>query len=332
MQILVEPPHASKNFVSGSCRFDDQLGFSAFVNERIGMKFHSYQLANGTSAYHCDYLHFPEVSLWIARTRPLQSEYEEFTVPAGSTLISTSRRQVEVFCNQWRSEFQPLMIFPGGQLIRGVFPFGYEAVDVLVRNELLESFGVSRECLDLIANGDGPVMCDVDSLPVQGFLEDLLSSVSGAAEQSGESGSENAIRAFEIVANELSEVVELGVRRSDPDGLRLVRRPDLFSAATEYMDARINDPVTVDQIAKDLGVSSRLLGYSFGDTLGMSPYQFLLLKKLHGVRDTIQRSSLPVSEIAAQYGFTTVSRFRQQYCRLFGELPYQTRNLVSHVD
>ena len=323
-------PWSSASVVSGTCRFDDQLGFSAFVNERIGMKFHSYQLASGPSAYECDYLHFPEISLWIARTRPLQTEYEEFIVPEGSTLVSTSRERLDIFCNKWRSDFQPLMIFPGGQLTRGVFPLGYEAVDVLVPNELLELSGVSHQSLAAIANSEGPIVCDLDSLPIQAFLDDLLRHVIGASRQKGGPRDAMARQAYDVVTNQLAEAVELGVRRFESADLQPVRRADLFSAATEYMDARIKEPVTVDQIARDLGVSSRLLGYAFRDSLGMSPYQFLLLKKLHGARETIQNSNLPVSEIAAQYGFSTDSRFRRQYTRLFGELPSETRKLSIH--
>ena len=259
----------------------------------------------------------------------LQTEYEEFIVPEGSTLISTSRERLDIFCNKWRSDFQPLMIFPGGQLARGVFPLGYEAVDVLVPNELLERCGVSEKSLAAITNSEGPVVCDVDSIPVQAFLDDLLLHVIRASRQEGEPRNALASRAYDVVTNQLAEAVELGVRQFESAELHCVRRADLFSAATEYMDARIKEPVTVDQIARDLGVSSRLLGYAFRDSLGMSPYQFLLLKKLHGVRDTIQNSSLPVSEIAAQYGFSTTSRFRRQYSRLFGELPSETRKL-SH--
>ena len=65
--------------------------------------------------------------------------------------------------------------------------------------------------------------------------------------------------------------------------------------------------------------------YACRDSLGMSPYQYILTQKLHAVRRQLKLFELSVTEACILYGFNTPSRFARQYSRLFGELPSATR-------
>ena len=64
---------------------------------------------------------------------------------------------------------------------------------------------------------------------------------------------------------------------------------------------------------------------SFRDSLGMSPYQYILTQKLRAVRRQLRSSGVCVTDAAFTHGFYTPSRFARQYAQLFGELPSETR-------
>ena len=92
------------------------------------------------------------------------------------------------------------------------------------------------------------------------------------------------------------------------------------------MTAHLTRELSADNMAQALGVSYRVLNYAFRDSLGMSPYQYILTQKLHAIRRQLKSSVVSVTEACAYYGFSTPSRFARQYSRLFGELPSVTRS------
>ena len=92
------------------------------------------------------------------------------------------------------------------------------------------------------------------------------------------------------------------------------------------MIANLGLALTADEIAQSLGVSRRVLNYAFQSNLGIGPYQYFLSEKLHAVRRELKSYDGTILEVLSSYGFSTPSRFAQQYQRLFGELPSETRD------
>ncbi len=310
---------------AGRQHFRDQQEFGDFVRNRIGMEYASYQLVAGPSAYECDYVHFEDENIWVARTRPLQSEFTEFVVPAGYLMVSICRDPVEVFCNRWRIDLQPVLLFPGGQKIRGVFPLGYEAFDILLPFGKLREFGVREPVCAELEELTDPLICEIDSTAAQDFFA-LMSSRMASLSASPPSDQSGALRAmFLALGDRLSGVLDTDILANRAREDAETRRADIVAAATSYLDANLTTATSIERMAADIGVSSRLLAYAFQDAIGLSPYQFVLLKRLHNARDAIRRSNDPIREIAVRMGFTKPSRFRRQYCRLFGELPGETR-------
>lgn len=311
---------------AGRQHFRDQQEFGDFVRNRIGMEYASYQLVNGASGYECDYVHFAEKGIWVARTRPLQSEFTEFVVPDGYLMVSVCRDPVEVFCNRWRIDLQPVFLFPGGQKVRGLFPLGYEAFDMLLPLDLLREFGVKETVCAELEELTDPLICEIDSDAAQDFF--LLMSTSLAA--LGMERRTDALRTmFMQLGDRLAEVLGIGILTSKAVDDAETRRADIVAAATSYLDENLTSPTSIERMASDIGVSSRLLAYAFQDAIGLSPYQFVLLKRLHHARDAIRLSNDSVRDIAHRHGFTTPSRFRRQYSRLFGELPGETRRRTA---
>jgi AraC-like DNA-binding protein len=89
-------------------------------------------------------------------------------------------------------------------------------------------------------------------------------------------------------------------------------------------------PLYIPELCKAIGVSGRTLRVCCQEHLGMSPKQYLLLRRMHLARRTLRNSAptaTTVTEIAAQYGFWQFGRFAGEYKSLFGELPSTTLGL-----
>lgn len=97
--------------------------------------------------------------------------------------------------------------------------------------------------------------------------------------------------------------------------------------AREYMQAHIEEPITVADLCAELRVSRRTLQYSFQDVLNLNPVSFLRAMRLNGVRRALKHAeaaSGTVADIAARWGFWHLSHFAADYRAMFGELPSET--------
>ena len=100
----------------------------------------------------------------------------------------------------------------------------------------------------------------------------------------------------------------------------------LVFAAQALIDKHYREPITIESLARDLGVSERWLQISFKSIMGVSPYRYIMLARLHGAKRDLQSSATEhsVTQAALENGFGHLGRFSQQYRSLFGESPTDT--------
>jgi AraC-like DNA-binding protein len=92
-------------------------------------------------------------------------------------------------------------------------------------------------------------------------------------------------------------------------------------------EAHPNDALYIPQVCKAIGVAERTLRMCCYDQLGMSPKQFLLVRRMNLVHQALKRAmpiATTVTEAATRYGFYDFGRFAGAYRLLFGELPSAT--------
>ena len=90
--------------------------------------------------------------------------------------------------------------------------------------------------------------------------------------------------------------------------------------------AQAEDPPSIMTLCNQLNISRRTLQYSFQAETGQSPVHYLRALRLNAVRRSLlQEPWLGVADAAALQGFFHHSYFSREYCRLFKELPSDTR-------
>lgn len=97
--------------------------------------------------------------------------------------------------------------------------------------------------------------------------------------------------------------------------------------AESYVRAHPDSAVPISQLCRIAGVSERGLRNAFHSVRGMSPKQYLLTERLHGVRRALSDSSrhpTTVTDVATNYGFFELGRFAASYREAFGEAPSDT--------
>ena len=109
------------------------------------------------------------------------------------------------------------------------------------------------------------------------------------------------------------------------------RRREVFLDAIDRCED-LRAPITVPELAAASGVSPRTLRLAFQESLGISPYKYMLWRRLQKVHNDLYRKdagSTSVTDSAMAWGFTELGRFAVQYKRRFGESPSQTLRSVA---
>ena len=138
------------------------------------------------------------------------------------------------------------------------------------------------------------------------------------------------------IRNELEHEIPARLIRllaTNPQSTSLtIDRPRILAVqkARDYIDARINEPPTIQEVCQAAGVSWRTLDYAFRELFGVTPKQYLQATRLDGVRKELRRKgpSAMITDVANHWGFWHMGQFAADYRRQFGELPSETVNRV----
>jgi AraC family transcriptional regulator, glycine betaine-responsive activator len=96
-------------------------------------------------------------------------------------------------------------------------------------------------------------------------------------------------------------------------------------AAISMLEVRIEEPLTVSQLSRALGVSQRQLERLFRRDTGCTIIQFSNLLRLQYARVLLTSTRMSIREVSASCGFNSLSYFSQCFKKTFGRKPSKYR-------
>jgi AraC-like DNA-binding protein len=90
----------------------------------------------------------------------------------------------------------------------------------------------------------------------------------------------------------------------------------------DYLSTRLNEPVTIDDMASQVGMSRAVFHRRFKEATTMSPIQFVKSMRLNNAAMKIAAGKT-VSEAAWDVGYTSSSQFSREFKRMYGQSPRQ---------
>ena len=96
-------------------------------------------------------------------------------------------------------------------------------------------------------------------------------------------------------------------------------------AAMRVMQANIEDPLPIERIAAEAGISKRQLERSFLHHTQLSPRRYYADLRLSRAYALLSETDLPISEVAAATGFGGTSAFARAFRGKFGNAPGRFR-------
>ncbi len=141
-----------------------------------------------------------------------------------------------------------------------------------------------------------------------------------------------ADRYFQAIeaADQLSELQAISVALQDDfvqrvHHLRMAHLSPVVRACCDYIDLHLSDPLTVSHLAGQAGYSEYHFCRLFKAETGCTLKAYILQKKLARAEVLLQDPAVPIQEVSASLGFSSVSHFGQCFKKEYGISPSQWR-------
>lgn len=103
-----------------------------------------------------------------------------------------------------------------------------------------------------------------------------------------------------------------------------ISNPKLL-AVIAYMEAYLETPVSLNELAKSVDLSVRQLERLFRNYLGKTPTRYYLELRLQRARLLLRQTTMPILQVAVASGFASASHFARCYRELFDCAPRSDR-------
>lgn len=124
-------------------------------------------------------------------------------------------------------------------------------------------------------------------------------------------------------------VLETLARRSGARGPSLHGRERLpnhtLRRLRDYVENGLADELDVTMMAAVAGLSPAHFARAFTATVGMTPFEYVMTRRLARARELLERTHRPALDIALDVGFKTPSHFTSRFRREFGVTPRAIR-------
>jgi AraC-like DNA-binding protein len=145
-------------------------------------------------------------------------------------------------------------------------------------------------------------------------LANLLAD--GDVEMSKRHDATELLKAFAFQIGECAQRLAFATVKTDPEPVRLARN---------YMQEHLSEPISLDDVAHAVGVSSFHFCKVFKRATGMTFTDYLGRMRVERARKMLLKAANRITEVAYEAGFQSLSHFNRSFRRVVGESPTEFR-------
>ena len=97
--------------------------------------------------------------------------------------------------------------------------------------------------------------------------------------------------------------------------------PHKLRKALNYINDHLDSPIKLKDIAQLLDISQYYFCHMFKESIGISPYQYVIKQRVEKAKNLIRNSKLSLAEIAYECGFSSQSQMTQHFRKCEGVTP-----------
>lgn len=117
-------------------------------------------------------------------------------------------------------------------------------------------------------------------------------------------------------------------RQADPTSTAR-NESDPLQPALDYMDTHWRQAPSLETVARQVHLAPNYFHRKFRKRFGMTPYHYMLTRRMNHAVALIGRSDLPIQAIASQCGYDNPFYFSRTFRRFFGQSPTRMRKPPS---
>lgn len=102
-----------------------------------------------------------------------------------------------------------------------------------------------------------------------------------------------------------------------------------FAATREWVLRHLDEPISIDLLARHASVSPRTFSRRFHGETGYTPMQWVMRMRVDLARELLENTDLGIDEIAVQVGLGTGTNLRQFFRRVLGTTPSEYRRAFT---
>ena len=121
-------------------------------------------------------------------------------------------------------------------------------------------------------------------------------------------------------------------RQRLPLRLQLGASQPKLAEAVAFMEANIEELISLDEIASHVGLSRRQLERLFQKYLHCVPTRYYMRLRLMHARQLLLQTSMPIVDIAYASGFVSTPHFSKCYREFFGIPPREERRAHKQIE
>jgi AraC family transcriptional regulator len=89
----------------------------------------------------------------------------------------------------------------------------------------------------------------------------------------------------------------------------------------EYIESNLQDHLTLDAMAAQVGISPLYLARAFKGAIGQSPHQYVLMRRIERAKELLRNTDMPIVDVALSVGFSSQSHLSHWMIRHTGVSP-----------
>lgn len=114
-------------------------------------------------------------------------------------------------------------------------------------------------------------------------------------------------------------------KRCRPDLLEAPSEEDIVRSALTYLQNRFSNPIPLDQLAMEVGMSKYHLQRTFKKVVGLTPMEYVTKLRIDKALSLLKDADLSITEIGHEVGYQSSSYFSELFHRQIGCTPMDYR-------
>jgi AraC-like DNA-binding protein len=110
-------------------------------------------------------------------------------------------------------------------------------------------------------------------------------------------------------------------RASTPAAAQRLRDLALLRRVRDRIDREYGEPLNVEALARDVGMSAGHLSRQFRAAYGESPYSYLMTRRIERAMALLRRGDLSVTDVCFTVGCSSLGTFSTRFTELVGMPP-----------